>query len=210
MKRGAIVLCGGKSSRMGSPKALLPFGPERMLQRVVRLVGAAVPPENIVVVAAAGQELPPLPGEVIVTHDRSPHRGPLEGLACGLAALAERVDAAYAIGCDVPLLAPAFVERMFALLESHDIAVPVDDRFHHPLAAVYRVSVLPHIEQLLAADRLRPVFLFDMCDTRLVPVDDLRMADPHLQSLRNINESADHLAALEAAGLESPEEMHRQ
>ena len=32
----AIVLCGGRSSRMGTPKALLPFGPELMLQRVVR------------------------------------------------------------------------------------------------------------------------------------------------------------------------------
>ncbi len=209
MKRGAIVLCGGKSSRMGAPKALLPFGPERMLQRVVRLVGEAVPQENIVVVAAAGQELPPLPGAVIVTHDRSPHRGPLEGLACGFAALRERVDAAYATGCDVPLLLPEFIDRMFRLLENHDIAVPVDDRFHHPLAAVYRVSVLAHIEQLLGADRLRPAYLFDECDTREVPVDELRSVDPELLSLQNINEPADYLVALEAAGLESSEEMHR-
>ncbi len=94
MKRGAIVLCGGQSTRMGSSKAMLPFGPERMLQRVVRLVGEAVPRENIVVVAAEGQELPPLPGEIVVTRDRRPNRGPLEGLACGLAALAEKADVA--------------------------------------------------------------------------------------------------------------------
>ena len=92
MKCGAIVLCGGKSSRMGYSKAMLPFGPERMLQRVVRLVGEVVPRENIVVVAAEGQELPPLPEEITVTHDRQAHRGPLEGLACGLAALAEKVE----------------------------------------------------------------------------------------------------------------------
>lgn len=200
MKRGAIVLCGGQSSRMGSPKALLPFGPERMLQRVVRLVGEVVPRENIVVVAAAGQELPPLPGEVIVTHDRARHRGPLEGLACGFAALAERVDAVYATGCDVPLLAPAFIERMFELLGSHDIAVPVDDRFHHPLAAAYRTNVLPRIETLLAADRLRPAYLFEECDTNKVLVDELRSTDPDLHSLRNLNTVEEYQKALREAG----------
>ena len=44
MRRGAIILCGGASSRMGRDKAWLPFGPDEvMLQRVVRLVGEVVP-----------------------------------------------------------------------------------------------------------------------------------------------------------------------
>ncbi|MGZ6054814.1 MAG: molybdenum cofactor guanylyltransferase, partial [Isosphaeraceae bacterium] len=55
---GAVILCGGESRRMGQPKAWLPFGPERMLQRVVRLVSTVTGP--IVVVAAPGQELPSL------------------------------------------------------------------------------------------------------------------------------------------------------
>ena len=56
MKVGGIVLCGGQSTRMGRPKAWLPFAGELMLQRVVRLLGTAVQP--IVVVAAPEQELP--------------------------------------------------------------------------------------------------------------------------------------------------------
>ncbi|MCA9117229.1 MAG: NTP transferase domain-containing protein, partial [Planctomycetaceae bacterium] len=51
-----IVLCGGRSSRMGQPKHLLPFGDETMLQRVVRTLSAVVSP--VVVVAARGQQLP--------------------------------------------------------------------------------------------------------------------------------------------------------
>jgi molybdopterin-guanine dinucleotide biosynthesis protein A len=203
VKRGAIVLCGGRSTRMGSSKAMLPFGPERMLQRVVRLVAEVVPRDAIVVVAAEGQELPPLPGEIAVTHDRQPDRGPLEGLACGFAALADRADAAYATSCDVPLLLPAFIERMFELLADHDIAVPKEEKFHHPLAAVYRTSLLPKVEQLLAADRLRPVFLFEQSQTREVAVDELRSADPQLRSLRNVNQPDDYAAALKEAGFES-------
>ncbi len=56
---------------MGQPKAWLRFGPEFMLQRVVRLVSSVVGP--IVVVAAPGQELPELPETVFVARD--PERG---------------------------------------------------------------------------------------------------------------------------------------
>jgi molybdopterin-guanine dinucleotide biosynthesis protein A len=207
VKRGAIVLCGGQSTRMGSSKAMLPFGPERMLQRVVRLVGEVVPRENIVVVAAEGQELPELPGEITVTHDRQPDRGPLEALACGFAALADRADAAYATSCDVPLLLPAFIERMFDLLADNDIAVPKEEKFHHPLAAVYRTSVLPRVEALLAADRLRPLFLFEQSQTREVAVDELRSADPQLRSLRNVNQPDDYASVLQAEGFKMTEEI---
>ena len=54
-----IILCGGRSTRMGTSKALLPFGGETMLQRIVRLLGTVASP--LVVVAAAGQPLPNLP-----------------------------------------------------------------------------------------------------------------------------------------------------
>jgi len=209
MQRGAIILCGGKSTRMGTAKALLPFGPELMLERVVRLVSEVVAPENIVVVAAEQQTLPQLPDGVLLARDARENRGPLEGLAAGLQTLAERVDAeyvdvVYATSCDVPLLEPAFARRMFELLGDHAIAVPRDGKFHHPLAAVYRVSVLAHIKKLLAADRLRPFFLFQELDTLEIPVDQLREVDPDLATLTNLNSPEDYLKALHNLGFNAP------
>src|SRR5579871_3686754 len=95
---GAIVLCGGKSSRMGRPKAWLPFGPELMLQRVVRILSEVVSP--VVVVAAQGQDIPHLPPAVEIARDEHEALGPLAGLAAGLDALGSRVDAAYVSSCD--------------------------------------------------------------------------------------------------------------
>jgi molybdopterin-guanine dinucleotide biosynthesis protein A len=193
-----LVLSGGRSSRMGLPKATLPFGPELMLQRVVRLLAPVVAP--IVVVAASGQELPPLPGEIVTTRDEREGRGPLEGLLAGLTAVASHAEAAYATSCDVPLLLPAFVRHMIERLGDNEIAVAVEGEFVHPLAAVYRTSVLPHIEELLAAERLRPAFLFERVKTCRVPVDELRAVDPQLTTLQNLNRPEDYLAALAAAG----------
>lgn len=204
MRRGVVILCGGKSSRMGTSKARLPFGNEVMLQRVVRLVSEVVAAKNIVVVAAVGQELPDLPTEITVARDAREGRGPLEGLAAGLRAIPSQVEAVYATSCDVPLLQPAFVAQMFHSLDSHDIAVPRDGKFHHPLAAVYRVSVLGHVEKLLAADRLRPFFLFQELNTLEVPVDELRTVDPQLATLENLNRPEDYQRALEACGFQRP------
>lgn len=185
---------------MGEPKATLPFGDESMLTRVVRLVGETVPMRNIVVVAAPGQEFPDLPKEVTHTHDDREDQGPLEGLRVGLTALGDRVEAAYATACDVPLLVPAFVDRMFSFLGDNDITVPVEGRFHHPLAAVYRPGVVDRIESLLEEGLRRPFTLFERCQTRFVPIDELRSVDPELATLRNLNRPDDYQAALRAAG----------
>lgn len=194
-----IVLCGGKSTRMGAPKALLPFGPETMLQRVVRLLGEVVSP--IVVVAASDQSLPALPPGVIVTRDEREGRGPLEGLRAGLKALPPDVEAAYVTSCDVPLLVPGFVSQMLDLAGGYDVAVMEIDGFTHPLSAVYRRTTLACVEELLAKDRLRPVFLFEAVNTRRIGPREMT-ADPDLRTLRNLNTREDYERALVEAGLQ--------
>ncbi|HEY2415049.1 MAG TPA: molybdenum cofactor guanylyltransferase [Pirellulaceae bacterium] len=200
LRVGGIVLAGGKSSRMGRAKATLPFGAELMVQRAVRLLGSVVQP--IVVVAAAGQELPELPAHTLIAYDEREARGPLEGLLAGLTLIEPLADAIYATSCDVPLLEPAFVQAVIERLGDAQIAVPVEDDFAHPLAAVYRTSVVPTVRELLSADQLRPAFLFDRVPTRRIPVEELRQFDANFATLRNCNRPEDYEAALAEAGFE--------
>ena len=194
MHTAGVILCGGQSSRMGQPKAWLPVGDESMLARVVRLLGGVVSP--LVVVAAPEQELPPLAAEILVVRDPQRGRGPLVGIAAGLAALAGRADAAYVSSCDVPLLRPAFVRRMIELLGGHAACVPEVGGYRHPLAAVYRVGVAAVAAELLAADRLRLAFLFERVDTHIVRAEDFAEVDPDGESLRNLNTPEEYAAAL--------------
>jgi molybdopterin-guanine dinucleotide biosynthesis protein A len=190
--------------RMGRDKASLPFGPEMMLQRVVRQVGEVVADERIVVVAAPQQILPGLPKDVIVARDTEEHLGPLAGLAVGLPALLDKadiVDTVYATGCDFPLLVPAFIERMFSLLAEFDAAVPVEGGQHHMLASVHRPRVLRNIKTLLATGQLRLQSLLEEINVREVCADELRAVDPSLNSLRNVNSEEEYKAALAAAGI---------
>lgn len=204
MGEAGVILCGGRSSRMGVTKAMLPFGPEQLLQRVVRLLGEAV--DTIVVVAAAEQELPELPKQVFVVRDEQPFRGPLAGLAGGLSAVERRAETVYLTGCDFPFVSAALVRRMFELCGDDDAAVPVElsgaERFYHPLAAVYRTAVLPQVTELLAADCLRLIDLFERVRTREVPLAELEGVDRGLASLRNLNYPHEYRQALAEAGFD--------
>ena len=193
MRVGGIVLCGGRSSRMGRAKAWLPFGGEFMLARVVRLVREAVDP--VVVVAAPGQDVPPLPPGVEVIRDEAEGHGPLAGLAAGLAALEGACEAAYLSACDVPLLRAAFVRRV-AEGPLPLATAPHVGGFFHPLAAAYRLDVLPVVRAMLAAGELRLTDLFARVPTRAIEAAEFADTDPALDSLRNVNTPDEYAAAL--------------
>ena len=202
MKTAGIVLAGGRSSRMGTPKAALEWHGSTLLRRVTGILGRVVS-GPVVVVRAPGQALPDLGPGVELAEDPVEGRGPLQGLAAGLAAVGERAEAAFLSSTDVPLLHPYFVSRVLAALtDDVDVVLPVARGYPQPLAAAYRVSLLPTIEGLLAEDRLKPAFLFDACRVRRLSDDELldgsRLArlDPALDSVLNLNEPADYESAL--------------
>ncbi len=197
MEVGGVVLSGGQSRRMGQSKAMLPFGDELMLPRVLRLLGDVVGP--LVVVAAPQQELPEIPASVAVVRDRTEGRGPLEGLYCGLEALRSQVDAAYVTACDVPLLHAEFVRYLIRQLGSYDVVVPTEGEFHHPLAAVYRTNLVDTISDRLAHDQLRMISFYEQVQTRCIDIQELRAVDPGLHSLMNLNRPEDYQAALRLA-----------
>jgi molybdopterin-guanine dinucleotide biosynthesis protein A len=197
----AMVLCGGKSSRMGTPKMALPFGTELVLQRMVRVVGSVVSP--VAVVRARAQAIPELPAETVIVTDLHDDKGPLAGLYSGLTALSHAADAVYATSCDAPLLKPEFVRFVCDQLQDADMAICRDGKYHHPLASVYRTHLADKIAKLINAERLRPVFLLEDCNARLIDVETARHVDSKLDSLQNMNTPDDYRMLLKQAGLAS-------
>jgi molybdopterin-guanine dinucleotide biosynthesis protein A len=203
----AVVLAGGKSTRMRRSKGSLEWRGRPLVVHVAEVLAAAVD-GPIVVVRAPGQDLPPLPADVRLVEDARPGRGPLEGIAAGLRALSAEVGVVFVSAVDAPFLAPAFVAHMIAGLEEGvDAAVPVRDGRPHPLAAAYRVGrTLETVERRLAGDDLSVRGLLDDLGVRFLDEADLltdaelRAADPALDSLVNLNTPQDYADAVARGG----------
>jgi len=188
---------------MGAPKALLDWHGSTLVRRAVGIVGR-VADGPVVVVRAAGQMLPELPAGVELTEDARDGRGPLQGIAAGLAAVGVRADAAFVCGVDAPLLHPALIGAVVAALaadEQLDAALPVAHGFPHPLAAAYRTTVAAHVDDLLGRDVLatRPLLqrlrVRRLDEAALLADPAVAAHDPALDSLLNLNAPAEYEAA---------------
>jgi molybdopterin-guanine dinucleotide biosynthesis protein A len=197
-----VVLAGGRSSRMGTPKACLEWHGSTLLYRTAALLMRTVTGPVVVVVGADGGstwELPPLPPGVVIARDPAPGLGPLQGIAEGLAAV-RAADRAFVCATDMPFLHPAFVRAVLGALDG-DVALPVARGHRQPLAAAYRVGLAPSVAALLDAGGRTPGELF--ARSRVTVLDDAALRadpavarlDPELESLTNVNTPAEYAAA---------------
>jgi molybdopterin-guanine dinucleotide biosynthesis protein A/molybdopterin converting factor small subunit len=187
----AVVLTGGKSSRMGRPKALLPFDGEPLIAHIVRRLGRVF--AETVVVAAPEQELPLLP--VALVRDQVAYQGPVSGIYRGLKAATKEV--CFVTSCDAPFLDLALISHLLSEISDCDVVVPFWQERFQPLHAVYRRSVAPLLHEQLERGELRPIFLYDKVRTRKVHEDEIRTFDPEGMSFLNMNSPADYDSALQ-------------
>jgi len=154
----AVVLAAGAATRFGAPKQRL------LLPRVVERV-AASPVDEIVVVEGA-HEVRVESAQRALRVVRCPEweRGPGASLRCGLAALADDVEAAVVIMADGPDLAPEAIARVVASWRAEGgdvVAASYGGVRGHPLLAARSVW------EAVPDDGLR------VATPRLVPCDDL-------------------------------------
>jgi molybdenum cofactor guanylyltransferase len=167
---GGVVLAGGRSSRMGTAKAALDWHGVPLVVHVASTLRTALDGGPVVVVRAPGQGLPSLPDGIAAVEDPAEGRGPLQGVAAGLAALAGHgVDRAVVVATDQPHVA-GVVAR---LVGAHDEQPAADAVAFEgqPLGALYRTTVAASAEARLAGDRsLRG--LLAAITTRTLALDD--------------------------------------
>jgi molybdopterin-guanine dinucleotide biosynthesis protein A len=187
----AVILTGGKSSRMGRPKALLPFDGEPLIAHMVRRLARVFP--ETVVVAAPDQELPLLP--VTLARDEVAYQGPVSGIYHGLQAATKEV--CFVTSCDAPFLSLPLISHLISQIGDADVVVPYWQERFQPLHALYRTSVASLLKDQLERGELRPVFLYDKVRTRKIHEDEIRRLDPDGFSMLNMNSPADYEAALQ-------------
>lgn len=200
MRLGAVILAGGRSVRMGRPKEWLPLGDQPMLLHACHVVSGCADPV-LVVARDRAQLLPPLPPGVDLLTDERQDAGPLAGLVQGMRHLGEHHhfapgDAVILTACDQPFLTTGFLASLAAHLGEHSLVMPRRDGHLQPLAAVYRMDLLPIATQLLASGSGTPRDLVGTGTTRVLDDGELDALDPEGHCLGNVNTPEDYARAV--------------
>ncbi len=185
MSVAGVVLAGGRSARMGSPKALLDFRGQPFVVRILEALEALDLKVRVVVVGPDGPRIRPvLAGhDCMIVENADVNAGPIASLRAALAALRPlQPSALLAWPVDLPHVRVTTVDR---LLEAHrrsrggaPVIVPTfGERRGHPVlwgAALF--------EELLTSDAAaqhgaRAVLSAHAAEAVLVPVDDPAVID---------------------------------
>jgi molybdopterin-guanine dinucleotide biosynthesis protein A len=159
----AIILAGGKSSRMGVDKSLLPVNGETLIASIVRQLEDHF--DEVIIGANDPQKYLFL--KRLVVPDVETNRGPLMGIYSCL--LASSNDVNFITACDIPEMNLKLIQNMINLAGDADIVMPVkENNKHEPLYAVYRKSVACKADLVLRNNGRRIIELLDHVTVKLV------------------------------------------
>lgn len=181
----ALVLAGGKSTRMGQGKASLCLHGKTPLERVPEAVASLC--GEVVLVEAQSQTSDWLPGDYIfrAVEDLYPERGPLGGLYVGFRASVTRYN--LVVGCDMPFLNRHLLAFLAEQARAYDAVVPLVNGRSQPLHAVYSQTFLEVAEGLLARKDAGLRELLAAVNTKYVSQGEIARYDSLLTSFFNVN-----------------------
>lgn len=192
--RGAVILAGGKSTRIGVNKASIKIEGKSLLRHIVDKVGRVA--SDVVVVIGKDDDRAKfskiLPRSIKVLIDTSEDGGPIIGMITGIEAL--KSEYATVLPVDTPLIREDVLDYLFCKANRADAAVPRwPSGWIEPLQAVYRVKSMGNaIRVTLEAGELRPFNAIKRLKKVIyVPIRELRKIDRELLTFTNINTAED-------------------
>lgn len=167
MKAAAVILAGGKSSRMGTNKALLKINQKMNIEGICDKLNILF--DDIILVTNDPKAYEFL--EVRMTADEYPGMGPLAGLHAGLKA--SDYDVNLVVACDMPFVSAELAEVMIRYCRGYDAVVPVINGKQHPLFAIYKKEIAEVAAKCIKDGELRMKHLLDLIHVRYVTEKDL-------------------------------------
>ncbi len=198
----AILLAGGKSSRMGRDKAFLEYDPGSFIYRIASEM-LKISDDLMVVIGKKDKTqfehaLEGLKGDgpedafdqrLRILNDQYDLQNPLGGMLTGFVNARNRYAAI--VGCDMPLIKSSVFEYLYSHVFGYDCCIPINEENHNvePLCSVYNVKRSIEASFLAIEDgKVGPKhFVSYLSRVNYVPISKIRAIDPNLDSIVNIN-----------------------
>ncbi len=164
-KASAIVLAGGKSSRMGREKPLMTIGEKPLVEVIISQLEGFF--DEIILGASNGKKYRFL--NCRIAEDKKRGMGPLMGIMSSLSASSSDVN--FITACDIPEMNIPFIKKMIRHSEDADVVMPVKNQKYEPLFAIYKKNVAGLIQKILDNKGRRITELFDYARVKTIPFE---------------------------------------
>lgn len=183
-----VILAGGKSTRMGRNKALLPFNGRPLIETIYRVMAELFAQVAIVTNSPDDYSFLPCPR----IPDIHVGMGSLAGIHAGLVWSPE--ERIFVVGCDMPFLEKEVVRWLAASSVGESSVVPCTPSGFEPLHAIYAKRILPLLDEALNSDRKRIIDLLERIEAKVIPVEEVAVISPQFRSFINLNTREDYSA----------------
>ncbi len=191
----AIVLAGGKSTRMGRNKALVRIRESKMLEGIIRALADEFPE---IIISANDNSFDHL--QIKTVPDIFPGCGPLGGIYAGLRASGHHVN--FVVACDMPFLDVRLAAYLTELAAGYDAVVPRLGEYYQPLFAVYTKNCLKAVENHLKTGPHKVASFYPEVKTRFLSPEEIKKYGDPARIFFNVNTPGDLDLAKAMAGRE--------
>ena len=191
----AIILAGGKSTRMGRNKAFVRVKEHKMLEGVIRVLYGEFPE----IIVSANDNLFDDLG-VKTVPDIFPDHGPLGGIHAGLRTSSYAMN--FLVACDMPFIDVRLAVHMVKSAAGYDAVVPRLRKYYQPLFAVYSKTCLTAIENRLKQGQNKIFSFYSDVKTRFIGIDEIGLFGDPEKMFFNVNTPVDLDLAKVMAGRE--------
>ncbi len=185
-----LILCGGRSKRMGRPKAFLPYGGSTIVEHLLATSRDIF--NEVYLVTNEPDSFAHISDDVV--KDILPYRGPLGGILSGL--LVASNPHAFVIACDMPLVKMALIRQMAAQRHDTDVLVLAHKEGVEPLLGIYSKNCIKPLEESLFADQLKVHDFLQGLKAKLFRYDDSQVSGAELPPYYNVNTPQDYSTVL--------------
>ena len=181
----AIILSGGKSSRMGENKSFLKLGDKTIIENIISLMNSIF--SDVILITNEPSEYRKL--NIPIFQDVYKQKGPLAGIHSGL--VNSKTDSNFIISCDLPLMSKEVIEYIINFKTEKSITLCKADGYIQQLAGIYSKSLIPVIENIFTAERKHSVYaLLDKVDSEIIEIEKLEFYKKDL--FLNMNRPEDY------------------
>jgi molybdenum cofactor guanylyltransferase len=198
-RKGAIILAGGDSKRLGRPKALLDFGGQTLIDMMIGRLKTTF--NEITVVTDRPELYQRLPVRLTGDLIKNRHKSPLRGIHAGLSA--SDLPYQFVAACDMPFLNLDLIDYMAGFAAAYDAVVPRVGFYFQPLHSFYSQKCIKLIEEQIKAEHFKIIDFYARLNIRFIELEEISRFDPGQESFININTMKDYEQALDIISSEN-------